>query len=314
MESRKGLETKASVLDANVSDEGASTSPAKSTQSSSAAGAPSQTNATASQTKSKKRTASENAPGDAEKEEVSQQPAADDTSSGSGTAAAKLPRVPSKYVGVSWNRRNEKWIVQICIEGKQLYLGSYRDEDEAARKYDEYACAIGGHRRRKLNFGGDSADGARAHPLGMPIALGHTYHHSGMYYLPGMPHFGGAMAIGAAGGGGARPPNMSTMLVGAHAGAAGGAAGPPSFMFPSGGGFPHGLPQGFPQGFPECFPPGFSQGFPSGLAAVGPKLQVSPGAEGEDTDESADAAPRRAPGPGAPGDNGRKGKANRVHE
>mmetsp|Transcript_44101 Transcript_44101/g.86857 ORF Transcript_44101/g.86857 Transcript_44101/m.86857 type:complete len:260 (-) Transcript_44101:41-820(-) len=61
----------------------------------------------------------------------------------------------SKFVGVSWNSRNQKWIVQICIDGKQMYLGSYQEEEEAAHVYDNYAL-MHGHSRR-LNFRTDMA-------------------------------------------------------------------------------------------------------------------------------------------------------------
>jgi hypothetical protein len=44
--------------------------------------------------------------------------------------ANKSEKEPSKYVGVSWNRKNQKWVVQICIDGKQIYLGSFAEEDE----------------------------------------------------------------------------------------------------------------------------------------------------------------------------------------
>lgn len=45
----------------------------------------------------------------------------------------------SKYKGVHWNKKNEKWRSSIRINGKSKYLGSFYDEIEAAKKYDEYA-------------------------------------------------------------------------------------------------------------------------------------------------------------------------------
>ena len=37
----------------------------------------------------------------------------------------------SKYIGVSWNKREQKWRAYIYIDGKQKHLGYYIDEDEA---------------------------------------------------------------------------------------------------------------------------------------------------------------------------------------
>ncbi len=45
----------------------------------------------------------------------------------------------SKYKGVSWDKKNKKWIVRIRNGGKQIYLGHFLDEIEAAKKYDEMA-------------------------------------------------------------------------------------------------------------------------------------------------------------------------------
>jgi len=41
----------------------------------------------------------------------------------------------SKYVGVSWNKQCEKWVSHISINGKVNYLGSFKDELEAAKTY-----------------------------------------------------------------------------------------------------------------------------------------------------------------------------------
>jgi hypothetical protein len=38
----------------------------------------------------------------------------------------------SQYRGVSWMKRNRKWIAYVQIEGKQHYLGLFVSEDEAA--------------------------------------------------------------------------------------------------------------------------------------------------------------------------------------
>lgn len=43
----------------------------------------------------------------------------------------------SKYIGVSYNKKNNKWIACITINKKQTYLGSFETELEAAAKRDE---------------------------------------------------------------------------------------------------------------------------------------------------------------------------------
>lgn len=43
----------------------------------------------------------------------------------------------SKYKGVSWNKKRNCWSVNICINGKTKNLGSYKDEDKAAKVYNQ---------------------------------------------------------------------------------------------------------------------------------------------------------------------------------
>ena len=49
----------------------------------------------------------------------------------------------SRFKGVSWHKASNKWHAQIQKEGKRKYLGYYNDEEEAARKYDDAAGALG---------------------------------------------------------------------------------------------------------------------------------------------------------------------------
>jgi hypothetical protein len=58
---------------------------------------------------------------------------------------------PSRYMGVSWNRPRNKWIARISIDGKTTFLGAFKDEVDAARKYDEAAAPLG----MPLNLGED---------------------------------------------------------------------------------------------------------------------------------------------------------------
>eukprot|EP01045_Picozoa_sp_COSAG04_P052575 COSAG04_NODE_22482_length_354_cov_0.792157_1_plen_85_part_10 len=48
----------------------------------------------------------------------------------SGTAAKS-----SRYRGVRWIKKRRKWRAEIKIGGKQRHLGSFDDEDDAARAY-----------------------------------------------------------------------------------------------------------------------------------------------------------------------------------
>ena len=45
----------------------------------------------------------------------------------------------SKYKGVSWKKRTKKWNVQISYDGKSKAIGSFDNESDAAKAYDEAA-------------------------------------------------------------------------------------------------------------------------------------------------------------------------------
>ena len=53
----------------------------------------------------------------------------------------KRKNCSSKYRGVSWNKRDNKWEAQIRIDGKKKYLGMFHNEEDAyecyKKKYDE---------------------------------------------------------------------------------------------------------------------------------------------------------------------------------
>ncbi len=43
----------------------------------------------------------------------------------------------SKFVGVSWNKRREKWMASIRIKGKLKYLGYFENELNASKAYQD---------------------------------------------------------------------------------------------------------------------------------------------------------------------------------
>jgi len=45
----------------------------------------------------------------------------------------------SRYKGVSWGKRNKRWIVEIRKNGATSYVGSFKDEVKAAKAYDKRA-------------------------------------------------------------------------------------------------------------------------------------------------------------------------------
>jgi group I intron endonuclease len=70
----------------------------------------------------------------------------------SNTVGRKInkDKTSSKYVGVMKNKRNNKWNAYITI-GKQIYLGLFLLEEDAARAYDR-KCWEYMHDLSKLNF------------------------------------------------------------------------------------------------------------------------------------------------------------------
>jgi len=44
----------------------------------------------------------------------------------------------SGYVGVSWNKKNNKWVSTLRVNKKRIYLGSFDNIEEAVKARDEY--------------------------------------------------------------------------------------------------------------------------------------------------------------------------------
>jgi len=57
----------------------------------------------------------------------------------------------SQYRGVSWSKKNRKWIGRVKNDRRSIYLGSFADEEQAARAYDKTAREVYGEFAR-LNF------------------------------------------------------------------------------------------------------------------------------------------------------------------
>jgi hypothetical protein len=53
-----------------------------------------------------------------------------------GMNKASYKNSSSKYIGVSRDKSRNKWIVSISIDGKNIHLGRFNDEEEAAKMRD----------------------------------------------------------------------------------------------------------------------------------------------------------------------------------
>jgi hypothetical protein len=50
-------------------------------------------------------------------------------------SSGRIKEGASKYTGVSFHKRSNKWYAQICIDGENRLIGYYSDENEAAVDY-----------------------------------------------------------------------------------------------------------------------------------------------------------------------------------
>ena len=53
------------------------------------------------------------------------------------------PAQSSAHRGVAWNKGRQRWVATIKVDGKSRHLGSFHDEDEAARAYGAACREIG---------------------------------------------------------------------------------------------------------------------------------------------------------------------------
>eukprot|EP01046_Picozoa_sp_COSAG06_P011219 COSAG06_NODE_634_length_13587_cov_23.361210_6_plen_551_part_00 len=87
---------------------------------------------------------------------------------------------PSEFVGVTWNKPRRKWVAALRHDGKQQHLGSFDDEQEAARVVDTVARRLRGEDAHGGRAGGNKLwlrlnfptkrEAGRAKALGMPAA------------------------------------------------------------------------------------------------------------------------------------------------
>lgn len=54
-------------------------------------------------------------------------------------------KTSSEFKGVCWNKKNSNWMSKISKHGKQIYLGSFKHEIDAARAYNEKAIELYGN-------------------------------------------------------------------------------------------------------------------------------------------------------------------------
>jgi len=53
--------------------------------------------------------------------------------------SSKYKNSSSKYKGVYWGKKQNKWIAQVNVEGKNKHLGGFDNEIDAAKQYNIFA-------------------------------------------------------------------------------------------------------------------------------------------------------------------------------
>jgi hypothetical protein len=67
----------------------------------------------------------------------------------------KIHVIKSEYRGVSWDKLGNRWRCRIHVKGKDIEIGSFSDEVQAAKAYDKYKFKVTHGDLSRLNFPGD---------------------------------------------------------------------------------------------------------------------------------------------------------------
>ena len=87
-------------------------------------------------------------------------------------------RGTSRYLGVSWNKKDRRWRARISVGGRERCLGQFRKEDEAARAYDAAVRAErGAGAQDDLNFGSAESDADDLDEVALGTAVSGVIHY-----------------------------------------------------------------------------------------------------------------------------------------
>lgn len=75
----------------------------------------------------------------------------------------------SRYRGVSFHRQRKKWQANICVQGKQTFLGIFTSEERAARAYDYGAICIHIQEYKSIDVHSDDVQLRYATILNFPL-------------------------------------------------------------------------------------------------------------------------------------------------
>jgi tyrosine-protein phosphatase YwqE len=63
--------------------------------------------------------------------------------SGNASNSSKRKNTSSKYKGVHWRKEIKKWIANVFINYKNIYIGAYTSEDDAGQAYNDKVRELG---------------------------------------------------------------------------------------------------------------------------------------------------------------------------
>lgn len=65
-------------------------------------------------------------------------------SQNSANSPGHVGRRRSRFKGLTWLKKRQKWMVQMTVQGRHYHFGCFKDEEEAARAYNAAAKAFHG--------------------------------------------------------------------------------------------------------------------------------------------------------------------------